>query len=85
MVPELFTRLRSLLGSADTDESGENRRAADDADGADDPDDAEGGRFAGSLLDLSVVVGHGGGNAEAEREVEAVAEEAERLSEARER
>lgn len=35
-----------------------------------------------SLLDASVLVGHGGGNAAADREVESVTEQAERLADA---
>lgn len=59
------------------------RRAIGDDSSREDEGDETG--FAGSLLDLSVIVGHGGGNAEGERELESVAEEADRLSEARDR
>lgn len=60
------------------------RETASDGDEKADTDDEE-SRFAGSLLDLSVIVGHGGSNAAAERELESVAEQAEELSEARDR
>ncbi|MFA1612383.1 hypothetical protein [Halobellus rubicundus] len=70
---------------ADVDTAGPDGSAESESGSGNRGDESRGSRFVPSVLDWSVRYGHGGADAEADRELARVSDEADRLSRTREK